>query len=239
MSKRKRSLWIQTKKTRGEAFYQKIPKIGAIFYEKLMDSEMIRIQIEEIAKEILSKAKNGKILDVGIGPGRLLQRIHKLNPKLKLYGLDLSKSMYNRAKKNLEGLEIELVHGNITKTEFDSNYFDLVTCTGSFYLWDRPIKSLNEIHRILKNNNSALLFETYTDYNEVMFKKSLQENLKKIKPHKRPVAKRLLNKQLKITYTLNEVEEILSKSTFSENYSIEKTVLSNLPIWLKISLIKI
>ncbi|MCG3222672.1 MAG: class I SAM-dependent methyltransferase [Candidatus Heimdallarchaeota archaeon] len=239
MSKRKRSLWIQTKKTRGEVFYQKIPKIGAIFYEKLMDSEMIRIQIEEITKEILSKVKTGKILDVGIGPGRLLQRIHKLNPKLKLYGLDLSKSMYNRAKKNLEGLEIELLHCNITKTEFDSNYFDLVTCTGSFYLWDQPIRGLNEIHRILKNNSSALLFETYTDYNEVMFKKSLQENLKKIKPHKRPVAKRLLNKQLKITYTLSEVEEILSKSTFSKNYSIEKTVLSNLPIWLKISLIKI
>ncbi len=238
MSKKNRSLWIQTKKTRGEGFYQKIPKIGAIFYEKLMDSEMIKIQLEEIATEILSKVENGKILDIGIGPGRLLQRIHELNPNLKLYGLDLSKSMYNRAKKNLEGFEIELLHGNIMKTEFDSNYFDLVTCTGSFYLWDQPIKSLNEIHRILKNNRLALLFETYSDYNRIKFKKSLQENLKRIRPHKRLVAKRLLHKQLNITYTVNETEEILNESAFSENFLIEKIILSNLPMWMKITLKK-
>lgn len=238
MSKKNRSLWIQTKKTRGEGFYKKIPKIGAVFYEKLMDSDMIKIQTEEIASEILSKVDNGKILDIGSGPGILLKRINEINPKLNLYGLDISKSMYKQAKKNLEGLEIELILGNIMETEFDSNYFDLVTCTGSFYLWDKPIESINEIHRILRNNSKALLFETYTDYDKNKFKESLTENMKKIKLHKRPVAKRLLKKQLNITYTVKEVEKILKKSLFTDSFSIEKIILSNLPVWLRISLCK-
>jgi len=238
MSKRNRSLWIQTRRTRGEGFYQKIPKLGVIFYEKLMDSEMIKIQIEEIIGEILSNVSNGKVLDVGTGPGRLLQRMHEINPNLELFGLDISKSMYKRAKKNLQGFGIELIHGNILKTEFESNFFDVVTCTGSFYLWDYPVESLSEIHRILKNKGLALLFETYSDCDKTLFKRALKENMKKIKAHKRPVAKRLLNKQLKITYTISEVEEILNESVFSENYLIEKTILSNLPMWMKISLKK-
>jgi ubiquinone/menaquinone biosynthesis C-methylase UbiE len=238
MAKRKRSLWIQTKRTRGESFYQKIPKMGAIFYEKLMDSEMIKIQLEEIKTEILTEINNGRILDVGTGPGRLLQIINDSNPNLELFGLDISKSMYKRAKKNLNGLGIELAHGNILKTNFDSNFFDLVTCTGSFYLWDHPKESLKEINRILKNKGLALLFETCRDYNKQLFRKALRENLNKIKVHKRPVAKRLLYKQLNITYTKNEVEEILNDSVFSDDFTIEKIILSNLPMWVKISLRK-
>lgn len=238
MSKRKQSLWIQTKKTRGEGFYQKIPKLGAIFYEKLMDSEMIKIQTEEIAEEILSYVNNGRILDVGMGPGRLLQRINKLNSNLKLYGLDISKAMFKRAKENLQNYRVELFHGNILKTDFDSNFFDVVTCTGSFYLWDKPIESLNEIHRIMKKPGLAFLFETYRDYDKTLFKKALDKNLKKVKVHKRPVAKRLLYKQLSITYTSKEVNEILEESAFSENFTIEKTVFSNLPMWLKLILRK-
>jgi ubiquinone/menaquinone biosynthesis C-methylase UbiE len=238
MSKKKRSLWIQTRKTRGEDFYRRIPKIGAIFFEKLMDSEMIDKQIEEIKTEILSKIRKGKILEVGPGPGTLLRRINEDNPNLELYGLDISKAMIKLAKENLDGADIHILHGNIKETEFDSSFFDLVTCTGSFYLWDNPIEGLNEIHRILKKDGLAILFETYSNYDKKRFEESLKQNMKKVKIHKRPVVKRLLFKQLSITYTINEVEEILKKTAFSKNASIERIALSDLPIWMKISLIK-
>ena len=173
-----------------------------------------------------------------MGPGRLLQRINELNPNLDLYGLDISKAMYKRAKENLRNNGIELIHGNIMKTDFASNLFDIVTCTGSFYLWDHPKESLREIHRILKKPGLALFFETYSDYNKTLFKKSLKENLKKVKVYKRPVAKKLLYKQLNITYTSKEVKNILKDSVFSENFTIEKITISNLPMWLKLSLKK-
>jgi len=238
MSDKNRSLWIQTKKTRGERFYQKIPKIGAIFFEKLMDSEMIDRQIDEIKEEILSTFSNGKLLEVGPGPGALLHRIYQENSNAELHGLDVSKAMVRLARKNLEGTNIRIKNGNIKKTDFESDYFDLITCTGSFYLWDDPIESLNEVFRILKIGGVALFFETYSDYDKKKLKKPLARNISKIKFYKRLVVKKLLLKQLSITYSIQEVLDILNKTSFSETSSIEKIVLSNLPIWVKISLQK-
>jgi len=48
---------------------------------------------EEISHFVGDILTQGNILDIGTGPGRLLFEISKQTPLLKLFGLDISKTM--------------------------------------------------------------------------------------------------------------------------------------------------
>lgn len=134
------------KKSRGEVSFVNLPGFVPTIYDSMMQSSATKMQYKEIAQDLISQVKNGRLLDVGTGPGYLLREINKLNPAIELYGLDISASMVKQASKNLAGIKVDLQCGNIRATNYISDHFDLVTCSGSFYLWDNPAESLDEIY---------------------------------------------------------------------------------------------
>ena len=71
--------------------------------------------------------------------------------------------MVEQASRNLADIKVELQYGNIRATNYKSDYFDLITRGGSFYLWDNPVEGLEEIYHILKLGGSANLYETHRD----------------------------------------------------------------------------
>ena len=223
---------------RGENSFFKLPKFAAKFYDKMMQLEPMNIQRSQIAEVLLEQINEGKLLDIGTGHGRLLIEINNLNPKIELYGLDISEKMINLAKTNLINIKSDLQQGNITCTNYKSNYFDLITCTGSFYLWNTPIEGLNEIYRILKTNKIAILFESHKEYDKSKLKEEIKKNLSNEGFFNRKFVPYFLKKQLKMTYDINELKTILNKSLFKNSFSINKITLVNLPIWLKIELRK-
>src|SRR5665648_94421 len=151
------------KTSRGEDSFVKLPTFAAKLYDSMMQSEATKMQYKEIAQDLVSQLEDGRLLDIGTGPGHLLCEIHKLNPNIELYGLDISNSMVEQASRNLADSRVDLQCGNIRTTNYKSDYFDLITCSGSFYLWDNPIESLEEIYRILKPGGAAFLYETHRD----------------------------------------------------------------------------
>lgn len=223
---------------RGESSFVKLPKFAAKQYDKMMQLEPMREQRVQIAEILISQITEGTLLDIGTGHGRLLIEINKLNPKIELYGLDISEKMIDLAKANLKNINANLQTGNITSTNYGNDYFDLVTCTGSFYLWDAPVEGLNEIHRILKTKKTAILFESHKEYNESNLKEQIKRNLAREGFINRKLVPRFLKKQLKMTYDIKELEEIINSSLFKNHYSIQKITLVNLPIWLKIEIKK-
>jgi ubiquinone/menaquinone biosynthesis C-methylase UbiE len=224
--------------SRGEKEFIKFPKFAAKLYNYMISGNSTNIQINEIGQFLTSKNMKGKLLDIGTGPGKLLVEIHNLNPQIELYGLDISESMIKIAEKNLSNIPVDLRLGNIQKTEYKGDFFDIITSTGSLYLWDHPLEGIEEIHRLLKTNGSAYLFETYKEYNEQDYKRKLKSNLKKENLIRRIFSPYFLNQQLKMTYRSDEIENILTKTNFKNNYEINKITLSGLPIWLRISLHK-
>jgi ubiquinone/menaquinone biosynthesis C-methylase UbiE len=224
--------------SRGEKQFINFPRFAAQLYDYMISGISTRAQTYEIAKYLTSKIEKGKLLDIGTGPGKLLVEINNLNPHIKLYGLDISESMLKIAEKNLSNIPIDLRLGNIRKTEYEDDFFDIITSTGSFYLWDYPIESIEEIHRLLKVNGLAYLFETYKEYNEQDFKRQLKSNLKKENFLRRYLSPYFLNRQLKMTYSISEIENILEKTSFKNSYEINIIKLGGLPIWLRISLNK-
>jgi len=224
--------------SRGESQFVKFPRFAAGLYSGLTRTRSLEQQYQEIAACLTDQIKSGRLLDVGTGPGRLLLEIHKLNPGLQLYGLDISQAMIELATKNLAGLNVELKMANVCATGYDSDTFDAMVCTGSFYLWDQPVKGLEEIYRILKPGHSAHLFETRRDYDRDAYRSALRANLKQERLTMRLFGPFFLAQALRMAYRTNEVAEIVGRTSFAGRVRIENLALVGLPIWMHIQLTK-
>lgn len=120
-----------------------------------------------VAKTVASKIMEGRILDVGTGPGYLPIEIARLIDKVEIIGIDLSSDMIRIAKKNAQKAGItgrvrfEVEDANHMR--YEDSVFDLVVSTGSFHHWKEPIRVLNEIYRVLKPRGQALIYELRKD----------------------------------------------------------------------------
>ena len=97
-----------TNKSRGEASFHKLPPFAARLYSRMGQSNNLQRQYADIAAFLTTQLKVGRVLDVGTGPGWLLLQLHRRNPRLQLYGLDISASMVALAQGLLAGLPIWL-----------------------------------------------------------------------------------------------------------------------------------
>lgn len=226
-------------KTRGEKQYIKMPAFAARLYDNLTSIKGINRSFEEIADFISNLLKEGKLLDAGMGPGRLIVEISKKNPKLDLFGIDISESMLAVARKNIRSIkQVDLRTGNIIQTNYPDDFFDCIVSTGSFYNWDKPVEGLNEIFRILKPGKTAYIFDTQRDYDRKLLKQRLVENLGEYSFIRKSISGFFLKQQLKMTYSLSEIDALVKQTKFNSTYIIRETELGNLPIYVCLELTK-
>jgi ubiquinone/menaquinone biosynthesis C-methylase UbiE len=195
------------------------------------------IQFQEIGRELLTRVNRGRLLDVGTGHGRLLREISALNPDIELHGLDISSAMVRRAAKNLAGLKVHLHVANICSTGYEADFFDLVTCTGSFYLWSQPLAGLQEVYRILVPGGSAHFFEPNAETPEADLRR-IRVVLQRETLLRRLIGPHFIMRAVRMGLRLRELRSVLDDSAFRKNYSIERITLGGLPIWLHITLNK-
>lgn len=221
---------------RGQQDFIRLPGLAAWLYASLTQIESIQRQHHEIALRLTTRIDSGRILDVGTGPGFLLAEVHRLKPAIELHGMDISPAMIELAGKRLGDVPADLRVGDIRKTDYPDQFFDIVTCTGSFYLWDEPEKGLTEVHRILKTGGLALLFETYRDHDAQAVRTAIHQNLRRENVLRRIVSPRFLMQQFQMTYSTVEIADIVKRTPFANNFVIEKIILGGLPAWLGIQL---
>jgi len=225
-------------KSRGERYFVKLARFGASLYDKFLNVEPIQARMKEIASDLVSKTKKGPLLDVGTGPGRLLIEINSRNPEIELFGLDISASMVEVARKNLKNIPANLQIGSIRHANYENNYFSAIACSGSFYLWDYPEESIEEIYRILKEGQSAYLYEVYKDINKEEYQMALKSNLRQLNWMRRLFGPFAVRESIKKSYRIEEITKIIEKTSFAGNFSIEKIKLSGIPMWMRITLKK-
>lgn len=221
-----------------EAHFLRMPRFAARLYDWFLSMKPTETQTREVARDLAARIGQGRLLDIGTGPGRLLAELHRLNPRLELFGLDISPAMIAVAKRNLKGIPVDLRQGRAEQTDFAADFFDLVTCTGSLYLWDYPEQGLEEISRILKPGCSAYLFEVYKDVDREAFRTALRNNLRELDMFRRLVGPFALRKALSIAARTEEYVAMVKNTSFAENFMVDKVELGSIPMWLRITVTK-
>jgi ubiquinone/menaquinone biosynthesis C-methylase UbiE len=107
-----------------------------------------------------------KVLDVGCGGGRTVQKLAGMTTVSKVFGIDLSEESVAISRKTNGQLigsgRVEIIHGTVSRLPFAENVFDLVTAVETYYFWPDLVTDLREIARVLKPGGQlAIMAEAY------------------------------------------------------------------------------
>jgi ubiquinone/menaquinone biosynthesis C-methylase UbiE len=107
----------------------------------------------------------GDVLEVAPGPGYMAIELARLGSGYHITGLDISRSLVRIATENAHraGVKIDFQHGDVTRMPFASNSFDFVVCQAAFKSFPDPVAALNEIHRVLRLNGRASIYDLRKD----------------------------------------------------------------------------
>ena len=117
---------------------------------------IMNIMNQKQYKTVLQKLKienNDTILDVGYGNGYLISKLAQ-GGHARFWGIDISEDMLKvasrRNQKFIQSGNMNLGLGDITNTDFESNFFDKVYTVNTIYFWPDVDSGFTEIFRILK-----------------------------------------------------------------------------------------
>jgi ubiquinone/menaquinone biosynthesis C-methylase UbiE len=182
-------------------------KIGSQFKKptgtlgKLISNLMIignRSAYKTLIKE-LTPYSNGKILEIGYGPGIGIALISKKFESCDIYGIDFSELMLRRATNRNRQLiinnRVHLILGDFIEAEINTSGFNVIYCINVVYFWDDLHKPFERIRSLLKNDG---LFCFYM---------ASREDLDKIKFAKNDI----FNK-----YSIEQITEALKSAGFGK-----------------------
>ncbi len=121
--------------------------------------------------------KEGEVvLDVGCGAGLDLYFYAKaVGVNGKVYGLDISEDMLNKAKQNLEIVGIknaDVKYGHSDSLPFEDSFFDVVASNGIYNLSPDKERVMREVFRVLKPGGRTV-------FSEIVLKDKLPEDIRK------------------------------------------------------------
>lgn len=127
--------------------------------------------------------KNGfRVLDVGCGGGRTVDKLCALVGSGKVYGVDYSELCVEKSKKlnskNILCGKAEILRAGVSELPFGDNSFDLVTAVETYYFWPDKSGDLREVLRVLRSGGTLLLvFEMVRDSSEPDRWRAVEERL--------------------------------------------------------------
>lgn len=130
-------------------------KVAGI-YDRLF--EPLNKDLRSIGVRMLPPEQGMKVLDIGCGTGVHLSLYQKAG--CKIYGIDISPSMLDVARKRL-GEDADLCHGDATKMPYEKNTFDLVLCMLVLHEMEQAsrVTVTTEMKRVVKPDGHILLID--------------------------------------------------------------------------------
>ena len=107
-------------------------------------------------------AEGIRVLDVGCGRGRILNRLAELYPRSTFLGMDLSDdaigfARHESSEKDLKNVEFAAVDLSDFDDRADPESFDFITTFDAVHDQARPLRVLKGIHRALKPSGTYLM----------------------------------------------------------------------------------
>jgi ubiquinone/menaquinone biosynthesis C-methylase UbiE len=135
---------------------------SARFYDFTASHLMRRRVYRRLAQDIAAQAGEGAaVLDVGTGPGVLLEELARNRPDLTVTGVDPSKDMVAAAQRKLAryGPRATAVTGDAADLPFADGAFDLIVSSLSLHHWDRPEEAGRELARVLRPGGRICIYD--------------------------------------------------------------------------------
>ena len=117
--------------------------------------------------ELLEIGPCDSVLEVGFGPGVIIQRLSKLAAAGHIAGIDPSQEMVAQARaRNATAIKngrVDLRRGSVEQLPFDDNAFDKALAINSMQVWPDSAAGLREMRRVMKPGAEvALGFTSYS-----------------------------------------------------------------------------
>jgi ubiquinone/menaquinone biosynthesis C-methylase UbiE len=119
------------------------------------------VQRSVVAVLVRRLQASARVLDIGCGTGRLLDRIHADLPLATLVGIDRSIGMVQAARRLRPHLEVE--QGSAEAIPHPEGCFDAVVTTMSFHHWSDYTTALSEVFRVLRPGGVFALTDASVD----------------------------------------------------------------------------
>ncbi|GLY02596.1 class I SAM-dependent methyltransferase [Actinoplanes sp. NBRC 101535] len=106
--------------------------------------------------------RDGAVLDIGTGPGRLLHAVATLRPDLRLSGADLSPDMVALARRAWPSTALrpaDLRVADVGDLPWPDGTFDVVTSTLSAHEWPDQRRAAAELVRVLRPGGLLLVWD--------------------------------------------------------------------------------
>ncbi len=140
---------------------EKIPETLVSLYDGYSRHALDKYYLE-VAKEIVAFCLNGRILDIGCGPGYLAIQVARLSENTCIDGVDLSLKMVmlarNRAIEHGVEKRVKFRVGNANALDCPEADYDMVVSTGVFQSLRDPVRFLDECFRVLKPAREAWIY---------------------------------------------------------------------------------
>ncbi|MEM7794663.1 MAG: class I SAM-dependent methyltransferase [Cyanobacteria bacterium P01_C01_bin.118] len=131
----------------------------APFYDFILTSVFYQA-IHKRLLDYVELPEQAKVLDIGCGTGRLLNRLAAKYSELQGIGLDFSAEMLHQARRsNRHRPRLIFVQGNAAPLRFVDNQFDAVFNTISFLHYPNPEQVLAEVYRVLRPDGRFYLVD--------------------------------------------------------------------------------
>jgi SAM-dependent methyltransferase len=129
--------------------------IASFFYRRWAEPSLTPLH-RRIGAEI--PIEEGRLLDIGCGPGRFDRLLAAANPGLQVVALDASAAMLEQARRGPLLPNLEFREGRVEDLAFERG-FDFAVSVLSFHHWEEPQRGLEAVHRLLSPGGRFWIYE--------------------------------------------------------------------------------
>ncbi|NQT06948.1 MAG: class I SAM-dependent methyltransferase [Candidatus Omnitrophica bacterium] len=170
--------------------HQKVKRVAKRYFdiwaqsydESILQHLIFRSSHHMLFKEITGSGRSSKfrVLDAGCGTGELSFKLSNYLGRAEVHGVDLSRTMIEKAKDKLDGHNIKFKVGDVEHLPYKDNAFDVITCSHSFHHYPNKEKAISEMYRVLRPDGRLMIIDGCRD---VFLGKIIFEIVERIERH--------------------------------------------------------